>query len=81
MPDREFKVMIIKILAGLEKRLKDISETLNEEIKKKNRDNTILEIKTTTTEEINNMLEKAKEQINDLEKRVMESNKAEQFFE
>jgi len=28
MPDREFKVMIIKILTGLEKRVKDISETL-----------------------------------------------------
>jgi len=28
MPDREFKVMIIKILTGHEKRVKDISETL-----------------------------------------------------
>ena len=34
MPDREFKVMIIKILTGLEKRVEDISETLNKEIKK-----------------------------------------------
>ena len=29
MPDRKFKVMVIKILAGLEKRLEDHSETLN----------------------------------------------------
>ena len=28
MPDREFKVMVIKILTGLEKRVKDITETL-----------------------------------------------------
>ena len=34
MPDREFKVMIIKILTGLEKRVEDISEILNKEIKK-----------------------------------------------
>ena len=34
MPDREVKVMIIKILIGLEKRVEDISETLNKEIKK-----------------------------------------------
>jgi len=31
MPDREFKVMVIKILMGLEKRVEDLSETLNEE--------------------------------------------------
>ena len=36
MVGREFKVMIIKILTGLEKRVEDISETLNKEIKKKN---------------------------------------------
>ena len=34
MPDTEFKVMIIKILTGLEKRVEDISEILNTEIKK-----------------------------------------------
>lgn len=27
MPDREFKVMIIKIFTGLEKRVEDLSET------------------------------------------------------
>jgi len=32
MPDREFKVVIIKILTGLEKRLEDIRETLNKEL-------------------------------------------------
>ena len=31
MPDREFKVMVTKILTGFEKRLEDVSETLNNE--------------------------------------------------
>ena len=34
MPDREYKAMIIRILTGLEKRVEDISETLNTEIEK-----------------------------------------------
>ena len=39
MPDREFKVMVIKIFSGLEKRAEDLSETLNKEIENiKNKD-------------------------------------------
>ena len=34
MCDREFKVMITKILNGLEKRVENISEILNNEIRK-----------------------------------------------
>ena len=33
MPDTEFKVIIIKILTALEKRVEDISESFNKEIK------------------------------------------------
>ena len=33
MCDREFKVMIIRILTELEKRVEDMSETLNTEIR------------------------------------------------
>ena len=33
MPDKEFRVMIIKVLIGLEKRLEDLSETLNTEMR------------------------------------------------
>ena len=36
IPDREFKVMMIKILTGVQKRLEDTSETLDKEIKKTN---------------------------------------------
>ena len=51
MPDREVKVMIIKILTGLQKRVEDISETLDKEIKKNNLSemkNSTDEIKNTT---------------------------------
>ena len=34
MLDREFKVVVINILIGLEKRVKDLSKTLNKEIYK-----------------------------------------------
>ena len=34
MPNREFKVIIIKVLTGFEKKVEDISETLNTQIKK-----------------------------------------------
>ena len=33
MPDREFKVIIIRVLPGLEKRVKSMSETHNREIR------------------------------------------------
>ena len=42
IPDREFKTLSIWILTGLEKRLEDMSETLNTEIR-----NNIVEIKDT----------------------------------
>ena len=62
MPDKEFKVMIIKILTGLEKRVEDISEIPNKEIKKKQQEmkNTINEIKN-TLDGINSRLEEAEE--------------------
>lgn len=46
MADREFKVMTVKILSGLEKSVENISETLHKEIKKNQSElkNTINEI-------------------------------------
>lgn len=38
IPDREFKVMVIKILRGLEKRVEDRSETLDEETENINKE-------------------------------------------
>ena len=78
MPDREFKVTIIKILTGLEKRVEDISKVLNKEIKRNLSEmkNTINEIKTMLGGK-NKRLEEAEEQIDDLEDRVMEINQTE----
>ena len=36
MPDREFKVMFIKIYTGFQKRVEDISDILDKEILKNN---------------------------------------------
>jgi len=70
MPDREFKVIVIKIIIVLE-RVEDISENLNKEIKKKNQSeikNTINEIKN-TLDGIKSRLKEA-ERISDLEDKV-----------
>ena len=82
MSDREFKVRIIKILTGLEKRVENLRETLNKEIDhtKKNQsdmNNSITEI-TNTLDGINNRLEKAEEWVSDMEHRLMENHQAEQ---
>lgn len=38
MPDVEFNAMIIRMLTGLEKRVEDISETINTEIRNNSSD-------------------------------------------
>jgi len=70
MPDRKFKVMIIKILTGLEERVEDISETLKKEIKKNQSEmkNTTIEIKN-IFDGIHSRPEKTEEKINNLENR------------
>ena len=59
MPVREFKVMAIKLLIGLDKRVGNLSETLNKEVRvKKNQSvmqNSITDIKN-TLEGINSRL-------------------------
>ena len=62
LPNRQFKIIIIKILTGLEKRAENISETLNTEIR-----NNIAEIKDSINElknplhGMNSRLEEAEE--------------------
>ena len=68
MPDREFKAMIIRILSGLEKRMKNLNETLNTEIR-----NNRGEIKGSINEmrnvldRINSRMEEAEEPTSDRE--------------
>ena len=65
MYGREFKVMVIKLLTGLEQRVEDMIETLNTDI----RNNIVAEIKGSINEMrnmlngMNNRLEKPEEQL------------------
>ena len=81
MPDREFKLMVINILTRLERRVGDLSETLNKEIKKIKKEsemkNSVTEIKN-TLDGINSRLEEAVELISNLEDRVKKIHQAEQ---
>jgi len=82
MPDKQFKVMIIKILSLDLRKVEDINEALNKKIKKNKSEmkNTITEIKN-TLDGLNSRLQETEKQISDLEDRVMESNQAKQVRE
>ena len=77
--DKEFKVMIIKILTGFKKRVEDIHKILNIEVR-----NIIAEMNSSINEMkdmpdgMSCRLEEAEKFINYVEDRVMESNQAEQ---
>lgn len=78
MLDREFQTATIRIVTGLEKRVEGTNVTLNIETRNN------LEIKDSekemrnTLDERNSRMEEAEEQINDIEDKVMESNKVQQ---
>ena len=83
MPHREFKVMVIKILARLEKRVEDLSETFNKErtnIKKNQSDmkNSMNEMKNELNG-ITSRLEETEEWATNQEYRIIEGNQAEQL--
>lgn len=77
-PDKEFKVMIIKVLTGFEKKVDGLNENFNKKIETiKNKQ---LELKSTlidrknTLDGISSRLEDAEEWTNNLEDRKMEDN-------
>ena len=86
LPEREFRIMIVKIIQDLGKRMgakiektqemfnKDIEELKN---KQTEMNNTITEMKT-TLEGINGRLTEAEERISDLEDKMVEFTAAEQ---
>ena len=82
LPEKEFRVMIVKMIQNLGKRMEKIQETLNqnlEELKSKQTmmKNTINEIKT-SLEGINSRITEAEEWISDLEDTIVEIITAEQ---
>ena len=79
IPDKEFKVMVIKMLTKLRRRINIVKTSTKIENMRKYQS----ELKTTTEikntlEGINSRLEDAEEQISDLEDRVVQITKTEQ---
>ena len=82
LPEKEFRVMIVKMIQNLGNRMEKIQETFNkelEELKSKQTmmNNTIYEIKN-SLEGINSRITKAEERISDLEDKIVEITPAEQ---
>ena len=82
LPEKEFRVMIVKMIQNLGNRMGKIQETFNkdlEELKSKQTmmNNTIKEIKN-SLEEINSTVTEAEERISDLEDKMVEITTTEQ---
>ena len=82
LPEKEFRVMIVKMIQNLGNRMEKIKEMFNkdlEELKSKQTmmNNTINEIKN-SLEGINSRIIEAEERISDLEGKIVEINTAEQ---
>ena len=81
LPEKVFRIMIVKMIQNLGNRMEKIQETLNkdlESLKSKQRDdNTINEIKN-SLEGISSRITEAEERISDLEDKIVEKTTAEQ---
>ena len=82
LPEKEFRVMIVKMIQNLKSRMKKIQETFNKDLKEqKNKqtvmNNTINEIKN-TLEGINSRITEAEEWMRDPEDRMVEFTTVEQ---
>ena len=81
LPEKEFTVMIVKMIQNLGNKMEKIQETFNkdlEELKNKQMmNNTINEVKN-SLEGINSRITVAEERISDLEDKIMEITTAEQ---
>ena len=79
--EKEFRVMIVKIIQNLGNRMEKIQETFNKELEelksKQTMNNTINEMKN-SPEGINSRITEAEEWISDLEDKIVEINTAEQ---
>ena len=82
LPEKEFRVMIVKMIQNLGNRMEKIQETFNKDQEKlKNKqtmmNDTINEIKN-SLEGINSRITESEEKISDLEDKIMEITSAEQ---
>ena len=82
LPDKEFRVMIVKMIQNLGNRIEKIQETFNKDLEELKSTQTMMkhtinEIKN-SLEGINRRITKAEEQISDLEDKIVEITMAEQ---
>ena len=73
LPEKEFRIMIVKIIKNLENKMEKMQESINkdlEELKNKQTNNTITEIKN-TLEGINSRISEEEEQISKLEDKMV----------
>ena len=82
LPEKEFRIMIVKMIKNLENKMEKMEESINkdlEELKNKHTEtnNTITEIKN-TLEGINSRISETEEQISELEDKMVEINSEEQ---
>ena len=82
LPEKEFRIMIVKIIKTLENKMEKMKESINkdlEELKSKDAEtnNTIIEIKD-TLEGFNNRISEAQERISELEDKMVEITSEEQ---
>ena len=79
LPEKEFRIMTVKMIKNLENKMEKMQESINkhlEELKNKHTNNTITEIKN-TLEAINSRISEA-EQISELEDKMVEITSEEQ---
>src|SRR5574337_541583 len=82
LPEKEFRIMIVKMIKNLENKMEKMQESMNqdlEELKNKHTEtnNTITEIKN-TLEGINSRISEVEEQISELENKMVETTSEEQ---
>ena len=82
LPEKEFRIMIVKLVQNLGNRIDKLQETFNKDIEEPKRNqakmkNTINEIKN-TLDGINSRITEAEERISDLEDNMVEITTAEQ---
>ena len=82
LPEKEFRIMIVKMIKNLENKMEKMQESINkdlEELKNKHTEtnNTITEIKN-TLERINSRISEAEERISELEDKMVETTSEEQ---
>ena len=81
-PEKEFRIMIVKMIKNLESKMEKMQESINKDLEELNNkhaetNNTFTEIKN-TLEEINSRISEAEEWISELEDKIVEITSEEQ---